>query len=171
MCWRSSSIASERKGEDEDDDHDDEELLIALTIANRIADSPEKIVKEFLQSRSNSSSDSLEAVFDLPLHTSRNQNPSIADEGTHEDDFFHVFLDLKKGTEPHITSTPNCRSSSRTSVWILALNVLSCTEGSQVSIVCRRNCMNKHKHQCRNQEKTISENQCSNPTHVRTNGN
>lgn len=31
--------------------------------------------------------------------------------------------------------------------------------------------MNKHKHQWRNQEKTISENQCSNPTHVRTNGN
>lgn len=44
MCWRSSSIASERKGEDEGDDHDDEELLIALTIANRIADSPEVII-------------------------------------------------------------------------------------------------------------------------------
>ncbi|KAM1011492.1 hypothetical protein ACFX13_047596 [Malus domestica] len=109
MCWRSSSIASERKGEDEDNDHDDEELLMALTIANRIADSPEKIVKEFLQRRSNSSSDSLEAVFDLPLHTSRNQNnqnPSIANEGTHEDNFFHIFLDLRKGTGPHITSTP-----------------------------------------------------------------
>ncbi|XP_050160516.1 uncharacterized protein LOC126634076 [Malus sylvestris] len=147
---------------------------MALTIANRIADSPEKIVKEFLQRRSNSSSDSLEAVFDLPLHTSRNQNnqnPSIANEGTHEDNFFHIFLDLRKGTGPHITSTPNCRSSSRTSVWILALNVVSCMEGSQMSIVCRRNCMNKHEHQWRNQEKTISENQCSNPTHVRTNGN
>lgn len=41
MCWRSSSIASERKDEDDDDD---EEPLMALTIANRIIDLPEVII-------------------------------------------------------------------------------------------------------------------------------